>query len=121
MYKTSSNPRVVAGYYIEAMCKRRGCPAFMRGDNGTENDVVAQMQEFLSGNNTFFYGKSTGNQRIEMFWNFLRKECVQYLIDSQGTLRDMGLFTGDFIDVNLIQFCCMKLLKVTLVNIILNS
>ena len=93
----------------------------VHGDNGTENGIVAQMQEFLSGNNTFFYGRSTGNQRIEMFWNFLRKECVQYWIDSLGTLRDSGLFTGDFIDVNLIQFCCMKLLKVTLVNIILNS
>ena len=56
-----------------------------------------------------------------MFWNFLRKECVQYWIDSLGTLRDTGLLTGDFIDVNLIQFCCMKLLNVTLVNIILNS
>ena len=46
---------------------------------------------------------------------------MQYWIDSLGTLRDTGLFTGDFIDVNLIKFCCMKLLKVTLVNIILNS
>ena len=66
----------------------------MRGDNGTENGIVAQMQEFLSGNNinTFFYGKSTGNQRIEMFWNFLRKECVQYWIDSLGTLRDTDIF-----------------------------
>ena len=121
VYKTSSSPRVIVGYYIEAVSKRRGCPAFMRGDNGTENCIVAQMKEFLSGNNTFFYGKSTGNQRIEMFWDILRKECVQYWIDSLGTLRDTGLFTGDFIDVNLIQFCCMKLLKVTLVNIILNS
>ena len=80
-YGLMSNPRVVAGYYIEAVSKRRECPAFMRGDNGTENGIVAQMQDFLSGNNTFFYGKSTGNQRIEMFWNFLRKECVQYWID----------------------------------------
>ena len=68
----------------------------MRGDNGTENGIAARMQEFLSGNNTFLYGKSTGNQRIEMFWDFLRKECVQYWIDSLGTLRDTGLFTGDF-------------------------
>ena len=96
---------------------RRSCVAIMV----QKMAFVAQMQEFLSGNNTFFYGKSTGNQRIEMFWNFLRKECVQYWIDSQGTLRDTGLFTGDFIYVNLIQFCCMKLLKITLVNIILNS
>ena len=87
VYKTSSNPRVVAGYYIEAVSKRRGCPALMRGDNGKENGIVAQMQQFLSGNNTIFYGKSTGNQRIEMFWDFLRKECVQYWIDSLGTLR----------------------------------
>ena len=43
---------------ISKQCPNRGvCPAFMRGDNVTENGIVAQMQEFLSGNNTFFYEK----------------------------------------------------------------
>jgi len=111
-YVTSSDPRVIAGYYMEAVCKKKGCPVLVRGDMGTENGHVAQMQEFLTDRNAFLYGKSTGNQRIEMFWNFLRKKCCQYWIESLGELVDDGIFIGDFLDKNLVQFCCLRLLQV---------
>ena len=64
---------------------------FMRGDNGTENGIVAQMQEFLSGNNTFFYGKSTGNQRIKMFWDFLRRGVCAILDRQSRNFAGHGL------------------------------
>ena len=111
-YNTSSNPRVIAGYYMESVSMRKGCPSFVRGDKGTENGHVAAMQNFLTDKNSFIYGRSTGNQRIEMFWKHLRNECCQLWIDSLGVVADDGLFDGGFVDKNLIQFCCLDLLQV---------
>ena len=65
LHSTSSDPRVVAGYYMEVVNSLKGCPSMMRGDMGTENGHVAQMQEILSGKDSFLYGKSMHNQRIE--------------------------------------------------------
>ena len=111
-YNTSSNSRVIAGYYMESVSMRKGCPSFVRGDKGTENGHVAAMQNFLTDKNSFIYGRSTGNQRIEMFWKHLRNECCQLWIDSLGVVADDGLFDGGFVDKNLIQFCCLDLLQV---------
>jgi hypothetical protein len=55
------------------------------------------------GNESFLYGRSTANQRIEMFWNFLCKQCCQVWIDALAELKDIGEFTGEFIDTNLSQ------------------
>jgi hypothetical protein len=32
VYRTSSNPRVIAGYYIKAVALRGGCPSKVRAD-----------------------------------------------------------------------------------------
>ena len=91
------DPRVIAGYYIEAVDQLVGCPSMVRGDMGTENGHVAGMQRFLTGQqSSFLYGKSTHNQRIESFWSILRKECSQFWMDTLRGLIDEGLFTGDF-------------------------
>ena len=96
---------------MEAIRSRNGCPARMRGDQGTENAHVTAMQGFLTEEESFFFGKSTANQRIEMFCSFLRRQCSQFGINVLSNLRENGEFTGDFIDVNLVQFCFMKLLQ----------
>ncbi|CAC5424873.1 unnamed protein product [Mytilus coruscus] len=48
--KTSSDPKVIAKYFIEAIQNAGGYPDHMRGDMGTENGTVAAMQNFLSRN-----------------------------------------------------------------------
>ncbi len=111
-FQTSSDPKVVAGYYIETVRDKGGCPFLIRGDRGTENGHVAQMQQFLTERESFFYGRSTANQRIEMFWRFLRNQCGQSWIDAMGALNDEGLFDGNILDKNLIQFCFLRLLQV---------
>lgn len=112
VHSTSSDPRVIAGYYMEVVNTLKGCPSKLRGDMGTENGHVAQMQEILSGKDSFLYGKSMHNQRIESFWSILRKECTQFWIDELSTLKENGSFTRDFIDRNLVQFCFTKLVQV---------
>lgn len=105
VYHTSSDPRVIAGYYIEAVSELSGCPNLVRGDMGTENGHLARMQTFLRGPESFLYGASMHNQRIESFWCILRKECAQFWMDLFRVLKDHGDFSGDAIDTSLIQFC----------------
>lgn len=112
IYHTSSNPRVIAGYYIEAVSELVGCPQLVRGDMGTENGHIARMQTLLVGEESFLYGASMHNQRIESFWCTLRKECSQFWMDTLGALKDHGDFTGSAIDTSLIQFCFSTLVQV---------
>lgn len=63
MYHTSSNPRVIARYYMEAVTELLRCPQMVRGDMGTENGHIARMQTLLSGEESFLYGASMHNQR----------------------------------------------------------
>ena len=113
---TSSDPKVIAGYFVEAVRSLKGCPFTVRGDMGTENGHVAQMQSFFfrkdRENRHFQYGRSTANQRIERWWGILRLENAQYWMDIFHTLKDDGYFSGDALDKGLIQFCFMKMIQV---------
>ncbi|OWF45213.1 hypothetical protein KP79_PYT23580 [Mizuhopecten yessoensis] len=64
VYHTSSNPRVIAGFYMDAVSELGGCPQLVRGDMGIENGHLARMQTLLSGEESFLYGASMHNQRI---------------------------------------------------------
>ncbi|XP_061194505.1 uncharacterized protein LOC133202665 [Saccostrea echinata] len=69
------------------------------------------MQSVLTDQSTFIYGPSTGNQRIEAFWRHLRMECCQFWIEFFGHLRDIGKYTGDIIDKNLVQLVFMEFVQ----------
>lgn len=110
---TSSNPRVVASYYMEEVRIRMACPKLIRGDLGTENGKVAEFQNFMTDTESFLYGTSQHNQRIERWWGILRKEFAQFWMNLFGAMRDEGLYCGDFVEQNLLQFCFMKLIQVS--------
>ncbi|KAK0134211.1 hypothetical protein N1851_030223 [Merluccius polli] len=82
---TSSNPRVIGGYFLEAVEQFGGCPRIVRTDLGTENVVVRDIQTYLrhsdadsrSGEQSYIAGASTTNQRIESWWGMLRKEGME--------------------------------------------
>ena len=109
---SSSDPKIIAGHFIDAVCGLGGSPLKVRGDMGTENGHVAEMQRFLTPNGTFIYGKSTGNQRIEMFWRHLRNGCCQRWIVQMQYMVDQDLFDGGKLDINLVQHVFMHLLQV---------
>lgn len=112
-YHTNSNPRVVSSYYVHAVQDANGCPRFVRGDYGTENAHVAAMQNLFYPE-SFKYGRSTSNTRIERLWGSLRTECIQFWIECFARLKDDGYFTGTFIDTNVLQFCFMELINVSI-------
>lgn len=46
-YKSNNDPKIIAGYFIDAITDSNGCPYRVRLDHGIENTHVAQMQKFL--------------------------------------------------------------------------
>ena len=40
---TNSDPGVIAGYFIETLRAKGGCPRFIRADAGTEDSSVQQL------------------------------------------------------------------------------
>ncbi|KAL3886533.1 hypothetical protein ACJMK2_026518 [Sinanodonta woodiana] len=75
---------------------------------GTENVRVVAMQKFLrrsdsrdmENDRTFIYGKNILNTRIE----------------SKRVLFDSVFFSGNALEINLVQFCLMRLLQVQNIN-----
>lgn len=73
VYVTSSDPKIIGGYFINAVRDVSCCPKLVRTDDGTENVLLLQLQRYLRrhGNDAFagdksaLTGKSTHNQRIE--------------------------------------------------------
>ncbi|CAC5423598.1 unnamed protein product [Mytilus coruscus] len=122
---TNKDPYVIAGYFIDTVREVGGCPRCIRADLGTENGIVRELQVALRDcdgheTNAFLYGTSKCNQRIESWWNILRKECAQFWMDMFQTIKDDGHFSGDFLDVNLIRFYFMNLVHVCFQNILLS-
>ena len=114
---TNSDPKVIAGYFVETVESLSGCPLTVRTDMGTENGHIFQMQRFFRRNdndntNSFIYGRSTANQRIERWWGILRTENAQYWMDLFNKIKDDGYFSGDDLDKGLIQFCFLKIIQV---------
>jgi len=127
-YKTNNDPKVIARYYmyLEAVKEKNGLPKVLRADLGTENVCVEIMHRLLrcshadhwAGDRSFMYERSTSNQRIEFFWSIVRRQCVQFWMDMFGYLSYEGLFTGDYLDKELIQFSFTNLIQVSFIYIL---
>lgn len=123
-YCTSSDPKVIGGYFLETVGELGGCARILRSDKGTENSSIRDMQRYLrrndddalGGDMSFIYDRSTSNQRIESWWGFLRKECVDFWLEHLHRLKDEGYFDGDFLDKNLILFCFLGLIQASGIN-----
>nr|XP_023656881.1 uncharacterized protein LOC111838278 [Paramormyrops kingsleyae] len=117
-FRTNNDPKVIAGYYMDAVIQSGGCPERVRLDRGTENVCVGDLQKFLrlpdgerAAQDSAIFGPSTGNQRIEQWWLTLRKQCVQFWLDLFEKLKEDGHFTGTFLDKSLAQFCFMNTIQ----------
>ena len=117
-YHTSSDPSLIAHYYVDAVKSKQGCPQYLRCDFGTENGHVRDMHNFLleqngqAPANAVILGSSNHNQRIEAWWAFLRKSMSNFWMKYFLGLKEEALFSGDLLDRNLIQFCFSKLIQV---------
>jgi len=112
-YTTNNDPRVIAGYFVDAVESLGGCPRKIRSDRGTENVYVEQIQLFLrEETQSYMYGTSINNQRIESWWAILRRQMMQFWINVFEKLKEEDLFCGSFLDKSLMQFCFLDLIQV---------
>ena len=97
-----------------------GTARVIRADCGTENGCVAAVQRFIrrdgeddwTGDDSFMYGKSVSNQRIEAWWSILGKDCTRWWIDFFKDMRSCGLYhDDDCIEVECLKFCFVLILR----------
>ncbi len=80
-YTTSSDPKLIGGYYIEVVERLGGCPRVVRGDLGTENGHVRDFQRFLNISHedetldSYLEGASTANQGSSTGGGFCAKSA----------------------------------------------
>ena len=73
---SNNSSGVIAKYYLDALANLGVSPVLLRCDRRTENAKLSVLQPFLryndadsfSGMNSFMYGNSVSNQRIESWW-----------------------------------------------------
>lgn len=100
--RTASDPKVIGGYFTDAIKKIGVCPRRVRFDCGTENVLVEKIQQIFResaadttfGDKSFIYGTSQNNQRIEAWWSILRKHSAQFWLNLFQELREIDQFTG---------------------------
>ena len=111
---TNSDPFVIARYYLDCVRQVGGIPKIIRSDCGTENVNVAILQRFFHNQDqSFLYGKSSSNQRIEAWWGMLKRGGMDWWINFFKDLRDnCGLYLeDDFIEVECLKFCFMPVIR----------
>ncbi|XP_076095470.1 uncharacterized protein LOC143066425 [Mytilus galloprovincialis] len=119
---TNKQPKQIAACFLQSVEERSACPHIVRADAGTENVTVAAMQNMLRENNndsmadnSFVYGKSTHNQRIERWWGTLRSKCTDRWINHFKKLQAEGNFVvGSKLHKCLVQFCYLSLIRTEL-------
>ena len=86
--RSNKNPKEVCCLYLNTI-RSTGVPRKVVGDKGNENVNIAASQRFFrrnendssAGYNSFRYGKSISNQRIEAPWSQLRRSCTNWWIN----------------------------------------
>ena len=76
----NNNAKVIAYYFANCIVCLQLAPRLIRSNKGSENVVVAGTQRFfrkfgeddMAGINSFKFGPSTRNQRIEAWWTRTR-------------------------------------------------
>ena len=82
-------PKAIASYYMDCIRHLRLVPRAIRSDRGIENTITCGIHRFLHRNdedlmstkNSFGYGSSTRNKRIECWWSILRRRKLNWWIN----------------------------------------
>ena len=122
---SNNDPAIVASYYLETLALLNIVPRCIRADRGSENVNIGGIQRYLRRNhedsqsriNSFRYGTSTANQRIESWWSQLRKTKMDWWINYFKDLRHRNILdTSLSIHLQAIRFCYIGVIQKELDN-----
>ena len=99
---TNNNPYVTARCFVDYLREIKSVPRMVRCDRGSENVVIKDIQiclrsfhtDTMSGTKSFSEGRSTANQRIEMFWGCLKKHFTQFWRNKFKDMIDANVFNN---------------------------
>lgn len=120
---TNNDPKVTASYFVNCLMEHKLVPRLMRTDRGSENIIIGGIQRYLrrdcdddnAGYNSFKFGPSTRNQRIEAWWSILRKTRFSWWIDYFKDWCETGSFDASIsYHVEVIRFCFIGLIQTEL-------
>ena len=85
---TNNNSKVIANYYLKALLEHNCTSTLIRSDCGAENCLMEVLQKALrynhtdefAGHNSYRYGTSTANERVEKYWNQLKNQWAKVYI-----------------------------------------
>ncbi len=90
---TNKDPIVIVNYFLDCIRRHRIAPRKIRMDFGTENIYCEDLQVFLTNDeDSFRYGSSTANQRIEAYWSRLKKFRLHWWIQYFTDMFELGLY-----------------------------
>ena len=117
---SNNNPFVISSYYLNALVQNKVAPSVLRCDLGKENVHLEYLQPFFArdvdgpfaGENSFLYGKSTSNQRIESWWGILRRQGGEFWLSLFKDMRDSGaLHTHNSQHIMALRFAFLNLIR----------
>ena len=113
---SNKDPSVISKYFLDFVSKINGSARVVRADRGVENCIIAGMQRYFhregNQNNCFLFGRSTANQRIEAWWSYLRKNCLQWWMNYFKDLRDRGIFDdSNIFHTECLRFCFLGIFQ----------
>jgi hypothetical protein len=117
---TNSDPRYIAGLYMDHVLNTMSVPRQVRHDAGTENGILVDLhialrsshQDSIEGLPVHLSGRSTANQRIEMFWGILNRAVIFYWRSLFRDMRDEGILcNADPIHLECVRFCFMRVIQ----------
>ena len=118
--ESNNDPCIVAHYFVKYINENMVVPRVIRADRGSENVVIGGIQRFLrhdhtdsqSGEQSFRFGPSTSNQRIESWWSQLRRSKSNWWMNFFKDMRDNSIFdSGVRYHRECIRFCFIGLLQ----------
>ncbi len=86
---SNNDPKVIGKLYKDAVIEAGGCPSILQTDRGTENGIMFSGQCFLrrigtdslAGLKAHRFGSSNSNQRIEVWWAYIRRSQSSWWIN----------------------------------------
>ena len=117
---TSNNPNIIVEFFLSTVQQLGGVPRVVRTDKGTENMWVSIIQSVLrhnngdefAGDNSIVQGKSSANQRVEVYWSKLKQGGGGCWMNLFKDLRDSGVFLdADPLHKECLRFCFVPVLR----------